>query len=164
MAIVTQEPFLFNSSIKDNISYGSENVNFEEIHNAAEKSQAIEFISKFENGFDTLVEKEDKLYQEDKSKEFIARALLKKPDILIFDEATSSVDNKTEQLIQKSFFDSTNDRTSIIIAHRLSTIRNCDKIYVLKEGTICQEGSHNQLINQKESFYQQLWNIQTGYN
>ena len=165
MAIVTQEPFLFNSSIKDNISYGSENVNFEEIHNAAEKSQAIEFISKFENGFDTLIgERGQTLSGGQKQRISIARALLKKPDILIFDEATSSVDNKTEQLIQKSFFDSTNDRTSIIIAHRLSTIRNCDKIYVLKEGSICQEGSHNQLINQKESFYQQLWNIQTGFN
>ena len=165
MAIVTQEPFLFNSSIKDNISYGSENVNFEEIQNAAEKSQAIEFISKFENGFDTLIgERGQTLSGGQKQRISIARALLKKPDILIFDEATSSVDNKTEQLIQKSFFDSTNDRTSIIIAHRLSTIRNCDKIYVLKEGAICQEGSHKQLINQKESFYQQLWNIQTGYN
>ena len=165
MAIVTQEPFLFNSSIKDNISYGSENVNFEEIHHAAEKSQAIEFISKFENGFDTLIgERGQTLSGGQKQRISIARALLKKPDILIFDEATSSVDNKTEQLIQKSFFDSTNDRTSIIIAHRLSTIRNCDKIYVLKEGSICQEGSHNQLINQKESFYQQLWNIQTGFN
>ncbi len=165
MAIVTQEPFLFNSSIKDNISYGSENVNFEEIQNAAEKSQAIEFISKFENGFDTLIgERGQTLSGGQKQRISIARALLKKPDILIFDEATSSVDNKTEQLIQKSFFDSINNRTSIIIAHRLSTIRNCDKIYVLKEGAICQEGSHNQLINQKESFYQQLWNIQTGYN
>ena len=165
MAIVTQEPFLFNSSIKDNISYGSEDVNFEEIQNAAEKSQAIEFISKFENGFDTLIgERGQTLSGGQKQRISIARALLKKPDILIFDEATSSVDNKTEQLIQKSFFDSTNDRTSIIIAHRLSTIRNCDKIYVLKEGAICQEGSHKQLINQKESFYQQLWNIQTGYN
>ena len=165
MAIVTQEPFLFNSSIQDNISYGSENVNFEEIHNAAEKSQAIEFISKFENGFDTLIgERGQTLSGGQKQRISIARALLKKPDILIFDEATSSVDNKTEKLIQKSFFDSKNDRTSIIIAHRLSTIRNCDKIYVLKEGAICQEGSHNQLITQKESFYHQLWNIQTGYN
>ena len=165
MAIVTQEPFLFNSSIKDNISYGSEDVNFEEIQNAAEKSQAIEFIRKFENGFDTLIgERGQTLSGGQKQRISIARALLKKPDILIFDEATSSVDNKTEQLIQKSFFDSTDDRTSIIIAHRLSTIRNCDKIYVLKEGAICQEGSHKQLINQKESFYQQLWNIQTGYN
>ena len=165
MAIVTQEPFLFNSSIKDNISYGSEDVNFDEIQNAAEKSQAIEFISRFENGFDTLIgERGQTLSGGQKQRISIARALLKKPDILIFDEATSSVDNKTEQLIQKSFFDSTNDRTSIIIAHRLSTIRNCDKIYVLKEGAICQEGSHKQLINQRESFYQQLWNIQTGYN
>ncbi len=164
LAIVTQEPFLFNSSIRDNISYGSEDVNFEEIQNAAEKSQAIEFISKFENGFDTLIgERGQTLSGGQKQRISIARALLKKPDILIFDEATSSVDNKTEQLIQKSFFDSANDRTSIIIAHRLSTIRNCDKIYVLKEGAICQEGSHNQLIEQKESFYQQLWNIQTGY-
>ena len=122
-------------------------------------------ISKFENGFETLIgERGQSLSGGLKQRISIARALLKKPDILIFDEATSSVDNKTEQLIQKSFFDSTNDRTSIIIAHRLSTIRNCDKIYVLKEGAICQEGSHNQLINQKESFYQQLWNIQTGYN
>ena len=163
MAIVTQEPFLFNSSIKDNISYGSENVDFEEIQNAAEKSQAIEFISKFENGFDTLIgERGQTLSGGQKQRISIARALLKKPDILIFDEATSSVDNKTEQLIQKSFFDAKEDRTSIIIAHRLSTIRNCDKIYVLKEGAICQGGNHDQLINQKESFYNQLWNIQTG--
>ena len=86
----------------------------------------------------------------------------KSDDILIFDEATSSVDNKTERLIQKSFKDIKQDRTMIIIAHRLSTIRNCDNIYVIKDSRIHEQGTHDQLMELSDSFYAELWNIQTG--
>ena len=87
---------------------------------------------------------------------------MRKPDIIIFDEATSSVDNKTEQLIQQALFDIRKGRTSIIIAHRLSTIRNCSNIFVLKDGEIIEEGNHDYLVGLKKSYYSQLWNIQTG--
>ena len=87
---------------------------------------------------------------------------MRKPDIIIFDEATSSVDNKTEQLIQQALFDIRKGRTSIIIAHRLSTIRNCSNIFVLKDGEIIGEGNHDYLVSLKKSYYSQLWNIQTG--
>ncbi len=163
IGIVTQESFLFNSTIYKNISYGSENSSFEEIKSAAKESQSNEFIEKLESKFETTIgERGQTLSGGQKQRLAIARALIKKPDILIFDEATSSVDNKTEQLIQKSFFDVKKNRTSIIIAHRLSTIRNCDIIYVLRDGKVFESGTHEELKAQKNSFYFQLWNIQTG--
>jgi ATP-binding cassette subfamily B protein len=163
IGIVTQESFLFNSSIYKNILYGSEHSSYEEIKSAASESQSIEFIDKLENKFETIIgERGQTLSGGQKQRIAIARALIKKPDILIFDEATSSVDNKTEQLIQKSFFDIKKNRTSIIIAHRLSTIRNCDKIFVLRDGMVSEKGTHDELTAQKDSFYSQLWNIQTG--
>ena len=92
----------------------------------------------------------------------IARTLIRKPEIIIFDEATSSVDNRTEQLIQRAIFEIIKERTSIIIAHRLSTIRNCQNILVLDHGKIIEEGTHDTLIDKKNSYYSKLWNIQTG--
>ena len=163
IGIVTQESFLFNSSIYKNILYGSEHSSFEEIKSVAIESQSVEFIDKLEDKFETIIgERGQTLSGGQKQRIAIARALIKKPDILIFDEATSSVDNKTEQLIQKSFFDIKKNRTSIIIAHRLSTIRNCDNIFVLRDGIISEKGTHDELTAKKDSFYSQLWNIQTG--
>ena len=92
----------------------------------------------------------------------IARTLIRNPEVIIFDEATSAVDNKTEQLIQKAIFEIIKERTSIIIAHRLSTIRNCQNIFVLDDGKVIEQGNHDSLINQKDSYYRKLWNIQTG--
>ena len=92
----------------------------------------------------------------------IARTIIRNPEIIIFDEATSSVDNKTEQLIQKAIFEITREKTSIIIAHRLSTIRNCDNILVLDKGQIIEQGDHGHLTNDQNSYYSKLWKIQTG--
>ena len=92
----------------------------------------------------------------------IARALYRDPDILIFDEATSSIDNETEYLIQASLREISRNRTTIVIAHRLSTVRNADNIYVLRNGKVSEVGTHDDLVNNKSSYYKRLWDIQTG--
>jgi ATP-binding cassette subfamily B protein len=163
IGIVSQDSFLFNSTIKNNISYGITNPLIEDIEEAAIQSQSIEFIDKLPFGFDTAVgERGQTLSGGQQQRIAIARTLMRQPDIIIFDEATSSVDNKTEQLIQQALFDIRKGRTSIIIAHRLSTIRNCSNIFVLKDGEIIEEGNHDYLVSLKKSYYSQLWNIQTG--
>mgnify|MGYP001402472567 CR=1 FL=1 len=103
-----------------------------------------------------LIDSEATLYGED------SVSVIGLPDIIIFDEATSSVDNKTEQLIQKALFNIQKGRTSIIIAHRLSTIRNCSTIFLIKDGKVFEKGNHESLVNDRNSYYSQLWNIQTG--
>ena len=102
----------------------------------------------------------DKYCQADKDKNFYCKDINENPEVIIFDEATSAVDNKTEQLIQKAIFEIIKERTSIIAAHRLSTIRNCQNIFVLDDGKVIEQ--NDSLINQKDSFYKKLWNIQTG--
>ena len=162
IGIVSQETFLFNASIKENISYGMKGVKEEDIVKAANDSHSIEFINSLKDGFNTMVgERGQKLSGGQKQRLAIARAIIRNPDILIFDEATSSVDNKTEQLIQQSFLKLKENRTIVIIAHRLSTIRNCDNILVIRNSNISEKGTHDELIDQG-GFYSQLWNIQTG--
>ena len=162
IGIVSQDTFLFNSTVKENISYGVGIVNNESIVKAAKDSYSYDFINSLKNGFNTKIgERGQRLSGGQKQRIAIARAIIRNPDILIFDEATSSVDNKTEQLIQKSFTDLKRNRTIVIIAHRLSTIRNCDNILVIKDSSIFEQGTHNSLIK-KDGFYSQLWKIQTG--
>ena len=162
IGIVSQETFLFNASIKENISYGMKGVKEEDIVKAANDSHSIEFINSLKDGFNTMVgERGQKLSGGQKQRLAIARAIIRNPDILIFDEATSSVDNKTEQSIQQSFLKLKENRTIVIIAHRLSTIRNCDNILVIRNSNISEKGTHDELIDQG-GFYSQLWNIQTG--
>tara|TARA_B100001146_G_C16147101_1_gene419416 strand:- start:390 stop:1331 length:942 start_codon:yes stop_codon:yes gene_type:complete len=163
IGVVNQETFLFDGSVRKNIAYGNKECTEANITRAAEQSQCTEFISSLRDGFDTVIgERGQKLSGGQKQRLAIARAIVRQPDILIFDEATSSVDNKTERLIQKSFKDIKQDRTMIIIAHRLSTIRNCDNIYVIKDSRIHEQGTHDQLMELSDSFYAELWNIQTG--
>ena len=163
IGIVNQSPFLFNSTIKDNIGYGLANPTMEQIEIAAKKSQAMEFIEKLPNGFDTIVgERGQMLSGGQQQRIAIARTVIRNPDIIIFDEATSSVDNKTEQLIQRALFNIQKGRTSIIIAHRLSTIRNCSIIFLIKDGKVLEQGTHESLVNDGNSYYSQLWDIQTG--
>ncbi len=160
---VNQETFLFDGSIRKNIAYGNKDCEEDDIIRAAEQSQCTEFISSLSDGYDTIIgERGQKLSGGQKQRLAIARAIVRQPDILIFDEATSSVDNKTERLIQKTFMDIKQDRTMIIIAHRLSTIRNCDNIFVIKNSRIHEQGTHDELMKNSNSFYAELWNIQTG--
>ena len=163
IGIVSQESFLFDASIYDNITYGVKEPKNLEVEQAIEKSQCNEYIDKLPDGLDTVVgERGQILSGGQRQRISIARTLIRNPEVIIFDEATSSVDNKTEQLIQKAIFEIIKERTSIIIAHRLSTIRNCQNIFVLDDGKIIEQGNHESLINQKDSYYKKLWNIQTG--
>ena len=129
---VSQEIFLFDGSIKENICYPENEYNESQFKIACDKSQATEFIDKLPNKHDTMIgERGQKLSVGQKQRIAIARAIYKNPPIIIFDEATSVVDNETELLIQKALLDISKDRTTIVIAHRLSTVRNADNIYVL---------------------------------
>ena len=141
IGIVSQESFLFDASIYDNITYGVKEPKKVEVEQAIEKSQCNEFIDKLPDGLDTVVgERGQILSGGQRQRISIARTLIRNPEVIIFDEATSSVDNKTEQLIQKAIFEIIKERTSIIIAHRLSTIRNCQNIFVLDDGKIIEQG------------------------
>jgi len=163
IGIVSQESFLFDASILDNITYGVKDPEKIDIDNAIEKSQCREFIDKLPEGLNTIVgERGQILSGGQRQRISIARTLIRKPEVIIFDEATSAVDNRTEQLIQRAIFEIIKERTSIIIAHRLSTIRNCQNILVLDQGKIIEEGTHDALIADQNSYYSKLWNIQTG--
>ena len=158
---VSQDIFMFDGSIKDNIAYPNIG-NDDQIITVAKQSQAHEFIVKLENGYDTFIgERGQKLSEGQKQRIAIARALYKNPPILIFDEATSSVDNETELLLQKALYNISKDRTTIVIAHRLSTVRNADNIFVLGNGSIIENGNHKELL-EKKGIYNKLWEIQTG--
>ena len=165
IGFVSQETFLFDGTIRENIAYHNSKAELNDIITAAQKSQAHEFINKLPNQYDTMIgERGQKLSGGQKQRLAIARAILKNPDILIFDEATSSVDNETEQLIQLALNDIAKDRTTIVIAHRLSTIRNADHIIVLSDSSIIEQGTHNELSNVPNGYYASLWDIQTGQN
>ena len=162
IGLVGQDTFLFDGTIQSNIIYPDEEVDFEKMKKAATLSQSYEFIESLEDGFETLIgERGIKLSGGQRQRLAIARALYKDPPILIFDEATSSVDNHTESLIQSSMKDICKDRTAIIIAHRLSTVRNADTIIVIDKGRIVEQGSHEDLVAEG-GLYNKLWDIQTG--
>ena len=164
IGLVNQEIFLFDGTIKDNICYPSENIDEDLLLKVAKNSQCLEFVEKLPDQFETLIgERGQKLSVGQKQRIGIARALYKNPDILIFDEATSSVDNETEYLIQKSLKEISKHCTTIVIAHRLSTIKNSNKIFVLGNMNIAEQGTHEELII-KDGIYKQLWDIQTGNN
>ena len=159
---VSQEIFMFDGSIKDNIAYPPDSFNNDRLILAAQQSQSEEFINKLPNGYDTLVgDRGQKLSVGQKQRLAIARALYKNPPILIFDEATSAIDNETELLIQKALNVISKNRTTIVIAHRLSTVRNADNIIVVGENNIIEQGNHDLLIS-NNSVYKKLWDIQTG--
>ncbi|MCX7553702.1 ABC transporter ATP-binding protein [Marinicella sp. S1101] len=162
IGLVSQATFLFNASIFENIKYGNESATDEAVFEAAKQAEAHEFINKLDQGYDTTVgEAGVKLSGGQIQRIALARALLKNPQILILDEATSAVDNETEAAIQKSLKIIAEGRTIILIAHRLSTVVQADQIHVLEGGSICESGSHEELLK-KHGRYAQLWQIQTG--
>nr|MBP8654705.1 ABC transporter ATP-binding protein [Proteocatella sp.] len=147
IGIVQQDVVMFAGSIRDNIVYAKLDASDEEIYEAAQKANALEFIEKLENGFDTYIgERGVKLSGGQKQRIAIARIFLKNPKILILDEATSALDNESEQLVQSALFELSKGRTTLIIAHRLSTIKRADRIIVLTENGIEEEGTHEDLL------------------
>ena len=160
LGMVLQDTWLFQGTIAENIAYGRPNATQEEIHRAAKAARADHFIRTMPKGYQTVLDDEvSNLSQGQRQLLTIARAILSNPAILILDEATSSVDTRTEQEIQKAMDALMHDRTSFVIAHRLSTIRNADHILVMRDGTIIEQGSHDELMKQG-SFYADLYNSQ----
>ena len=155
--MVPQDTVLFNDTIKYNISYSKPGATIEEINKAAKLSSIDRFIANLEIGYDTIVgERGLKLSGGEKQRVAIARALLKNPKIFIFDEATSALDSKTEKSIEKSLKKLSNKNTTLVIAHRLSTIIDADKIIVLENGIIAEQGNHKELIK-KNGLYAEMW-------
>ncbi len=158
--MVLQDTWLFNGTIKDNIAYGRENASEAEIIRAAKMAHADYFIRTLPGGYDTVLNEDiSNISQGQKQLLAIARALLADPAILILDEATSSVDTRTERYIQKAMTELMQGRTSFVIAHRLSTIRDADLILVMHEGSIIEKGTHDELLEQ-EGFYADLYQSQ----
>jgi len=158
--MVLQDTWLFNGSVKENIAYGKENATDEEIKEAAKAACAHHFISTLPHGYDTILDEDaTNISQGQKQLLTIARAFLANNPIIILDEATSSVDTRTEKLIQEAMDRLMKGRTSFVIAHRLSTIKNADVILVMNNGTIIETGTHEQLL-EKDGFYASLYNSQ----
>jgi subfamily B ATP-binding cassette protein MsbA len=158
--IVPQDVILFNDTLLNNISYGKSDASFEEVATAAKQANAYGFILNMEKGFDTIVgERGVNLSGGEKQRIAIARALMKNPQILVFDEATSSLDSEAERLIQEAISHLMKSRTVIVIAHRLSTVRQANKIVVLNKGKILQQGTHDMLLS-KGGLYRRLYENQ----
>ena len=162
IAIVTQEPILFNDSVRNNIAYGNQDASDAEIEAAARAAYAHDFVVNFPDGFNTLVgELGERLSGGEKQRLCIARALLKDAPILILDEATSSLDSESEQLVQKALENLMHGRTTFVIAHRLSTVRYADRIVVIDAGRIVEEGTHQKLLGRQGAYYK-LCRIQSS--
>ncbi|KAE8679576.1 ABC transporter B family member 12 [Hibiscus syriacus] len=161
IGLVSQEPVLFTSSIRDNIVYGKEGATTEEIRAAAELANASKFIDKLPQGLDTMVgEHGTQLSGGQKQRVAIARAILKDPRILLLDEATSALDAESERVVQEALDRIMGNRTTIIVAHRLSTVRNADMIAVIHQGKMVEKGTHSELLKDPEGSYSQLIRLQ----
>lgn len=164
IAYISQDIFLFSGTIRENLELGNEDATLEDIIEACKLSKADEFINKLPLRYETMLEENGaNLSGGQKQRLAIARALLKKPDILIMDEATSNLDSITEKAIEKTINNLSKNITTIIIAHRLSTIMRCDKIFVMEQGKFIEQGTHQELIEQKGRYYN-LWKDQLPDN
>ncbi|PSQ27962.1 multidrug ABC transporter ATP-binding protein [Halobacteriales archaeon SW_10_68_16] len=159
---VSQETFLFYGTVRDNIAYGLPDADSEAIRAAAKAAEAHEFVTNLPDGYDTMVgERGVKLSGGQRQRLAIARAILRDPEILVLDEATSDVDTETEMLIQRSLDRLTADRTTLVIAHRLSTVKDADRIVVVDEGRVVERGTHEELLA-ADGLYANLWAVQAG--
>ena len=162
VAYVPQEALLFHRSIRENIAYGKPDATDEEIRRAAEEANALEFIERLPDGFDTMVgERGVKLSGGQRQRVAIARAILVDAPILVLDEATSALDSESEALVQGALENLMRGRTSIVVAHRLSTVASLDRIVVLAHGEVVEDGTHHELV-ERGGEYASLWNRQTG--
>jgi len=162
ISLVTQTITLFPGTVMQNIAYGKAGATEEEIIESAKVAEAHSFIMSLPDGYNTQIgEGGHKLSGGQRQRLSIARAVLKDAPILVLDEATSSVDNETEEALQKSLEIISKDRTTIVIAHRLSTIRYSDSIIVLDDGKVVESGTHEELLENKSQYFR-LWNVQTG--
>ena len=163
IALVPQDPILFHRSLMENIRYGRPTATDEQVMQAARLAHADEFISRFPQHYETFVgERGVKLSGGERQRVAIARAILKNAPILVLDEATSSLDSESEHYIQDALKNLMHDKTVIVIAHRLSTIMQMDRIIVLENGKITEQGKHEELLKAQAGTYQRLWNIQAG--
>jgi ATP-binding cassette subfamily B protein len=163
IAYVPQDPLLFHRSLSENIAYGMEGASHKDVVAAAKLARAHDFIEALPQGYDTLVgERGIKLSGGQRQRIAIARALLKNAKILVLDEATSALDSESEKYIQEGLWELMKEKTALVIAHRLSTIRHLDRIIVLDNGKIVQDGSHDELVKDTEGIYAKLWNHQSG--
>ncbi len=163
IGMVMQETFLFNGSIRDNILYYAPKATKEELDEVIEKCSLTHFIETLPQGLDTILSEKVSVSAGQKQLLSIARTMIKKPSILILDEATSSVDTRTEQMIQRALDELSKGHTSFVIAHRLSTIRNADVIFVMKDGDIAEIGTHEELLSQN-GIYTKLYRSQFEYS
>ena len=160
IGMVQQDVYLFSGTIRDNIAYGKPDAAEEEIIEAARKAHAHSFIMRMPQGYDTVISEDGgNLSQGQKQLLCIARVMLCLPPMLILDEATSSIDTRTEIRVQKAFAKMMEGRTSFIVAHRLSTIREADMILVMRDGHIVEKGKHEELLA-KNGFYAEIYNSQ----
>ena len=157
--MVLQDTWLFEGSVKENLAYGKSNISMEKIKEACQAAHIQHFIESMSHGYDTILDEDSNISQGQKQLFTIARAMIEDAPMLILDEATSSVDTRTEELIQDAMDRLTKGRTTFVIAHRLSTIKNADMILVMKDGDIIEKGTHNELMALK-GFYCNLYNSQ----
>lgn len=161
MGIVSQQPILFNTSFRENIAFGVETHEMEQVEYSAHIANAHEFISQAENAYESTVgESGNKLSGGQRQRVSIARAIMANPPILILDEATSALDTESERLVQEAIVNLMKNRTSIVIAHRLSTIQHADLIVVIDDGRIVETGKHEELVNKKNGYYNKLHSFQ----
>ncbi|MBU1164214.1 ABC transporter ATP-binding protein/permease [Patescibacteria group bacterium] len=163
VSLVPQDPILFHRTLMENIKYGKPNVTNEEVIKAAKAAHCHEFITEFQEGYNTYVgERGVKLSGGERQRVAIARAILRNAPILILDEATSSLDSESEMLIQDALDKLMKDKTVIVVAHRLSTIRKMDRIIIIDQKGILEEGKHSELSKKKDGVYKKLWKLQAG--